>query len=84
MRTTALLILLVVLVSTGEALRCKVLNENSDWCPPGNDEACMLYKSTGMEFMGCATQRFCDALGAALTEEGSDDLFLCCTGDLCN
>nr|ABI48557.1 plethodontid modulating factor [Plethodon shermani]AEO22623.1 plethodontid modulating factor precursor [Plethodon shermani] len=84
MRTTALLILLVVLVSTGEALRCKTLNENSDFCPPGNDEACMLYKSTGMEFMGCATQRFCDAMEAGLAEEGLEDSFMCCTGDVCN
>nr|AEO22599.1 plethodontid modulating factor precursor [Plethodon shermani] len=84
MRTTALLILLVVLVSTGEALQCNTLDGGTEFCPPGNDEACILSKSIDLEFMGCATQRFCDALEAGLTEEGSDDLFLCCTGDLCN
>nr|ABI48599.1 plethodontid modulating factor [Plethodon shermani]AEO22618.1 plethodontid modulating factor precursor [Plethodon shermani] len=84
MRTTALLILLVVLVSTGEALRCMVLNGNSRWCPPGNDDACMRYKSIDVEIMGCATQQFCDAWEAALAEEGLEDLFMCCTGELCN
>nr|ABI48716.1 plethodontid modulating factor [Plethodon kentucki] len=84
MRTTALLILLVVLASTGEALRCKVLNGNSDWCPPGNDDACMRYKSIDLEIMGCATQRFCDAWEAAFAAEGLEDLFMCCTGELCN
>nr|ABI48809.1 plethodontid modulating factor [Plethodon wehrlei] len=84
MRTTALLILLVVLVSTGEALRCKILNGNSDWCPPGNDDLCMHYKTDSMEFMGCATQRFCDAVKAALLAEGSDEAFMCCYEELCN
>nr|AEO22589.1 plethodontid modulating factor precursor [Plethodon shermani] len=82
MRTTALLILLVVLVSTGEALQCNTLDGGTEECP-SDDYVCVHYKYD-VEFMGCATQRFCDALGAALTEEGSDDLFLCCTGELCN
>nr|AEO22604.1 plethodontid modulating factor precursor [Plethodon shermani] len=84
MRTTALLILLVVLVSTGEALQCNTLDGDTEECPPGNDEACIRSKSIDLEVMGCATQRFCDAMEAGLAEEGSDDLFLCCTGDLCN
>nr|ABI48811.1 plethodontid modulating factor [Plethodon wehrlei] len=84
MRTTALLILLVVLFSTGEALRCKIPNGNSDWCPPGNDDLCISYKPGGMEMMGCATQRFCDVVRAILLAEGSDEAFMCCYEELCN
>nr|ABI48775.1 plethodontid modulating factor [Plethodon ventralis] len=84
MRTTALLIFLVVLVSTGEALRCKIPDEGSDWCPPGSDDLCMHYKVTGIEMRGCASQRFCDAVKAALEEEGSSNNFMCCYEDLCN
>nr|ABI48776.1 plethodontid modulating factor [Plethodon ventralis] len=84
MRTTALLILLVVLVSTGEALRCKIPDEGSDWCPPGSDDLCMHYKTERMEYMGCASQRYCDAVTAVVLAEGSPDDFMCCYEDLCN
>nr|AEO22607.1 plethodontid modulating factor precursor [Plethodon shermani] len=84
MRTTALPILLVVLASTGEALQCNTLDGGTEECPPGNDEACIRSKSIDLEAMGCATRRFCDAMEAGLAEEGLEDSFMCCTGDVCN
>nr|ABI48749.1 plethodontid modulating factor [Plethodon teyahalee] len=84
MRTTALLILLVVLVSTGEALQCNTLDEGTEECPSDDYDACVHYKFEDEEFKGCGIQRFCDTMEAGLAEEGLEDLFMCCTGDVCN
>nr|ABI48642.1 plethodontid modulating factor [Plethodon shermani] len=84
MRTTALLILLVVLVSTGEALQCNTLDGGTEECPSDDYNACVHYKYEDVEFMGCRTQRFCDFVKAALEADGSERTFICCSGDLCN
>nr|ABI48797.1 plethodontid modulating factor [Plethodon websteri]ABI48798.1 plethodontid modulating factor [Plethodon websteri] len=83
MRTTALLILLVVLVSTGEALQCNTLHGKIEECPPDYD-ICAYYKSDDVEMNGCWTQTFCDDSNTALAEEGSEDIVACCSEDLCN
>nr|ABI48695.1 plethodontid modulating factor [Plethodon cylindraceus] len=73
MRTTALLILLVVLVSTGEALKCNTLNGGIDEC---HTDVCAHYKFEGEVIIGCWIQEECeDAEGATV---------LCCPEDLCN
>nr|ABI48619.1 plethodontid modulating factor [Plethodon shermani] len=83
MRTTALLILLVVLVSTGEALQCNTMDGGTEECPP-DDYVCVHYKYEDVEFMGCRTQRFCDVAKAAIAADGSERTFTCCSEDLCN
>nr|ABI48786.1 plethodontid modulating factor [Plethodon websteri] len=84
MRTTALLILLVVLVSTGEALQCNTLNGGTDECQSDITDVCAHYKSDDVEMNGCWTQTFCDDSNTALAEEGSEDIVACCSEDLCN
>nr|ABI48763.1 plethodontid modulating factor [Plethodon yonahlossee]ABI48765.1 plethodontid modulating factor [Plethodon yonahlossee]ABI48766.1 plethodontid modulating factor [Plethodon yonahlossee] len=84
MRTTALLILLVVLVSTGEALQCNTLDGGTEECPSDDYNACVHYKYEDVEFMGCQTQPFCDTVKDALAAEGSEGVFICCSEDLCN
>nr|ABI48640.1 plethodontid modulating factor [Plethodon shermani] len=81
MRTTALLILLVVLVSTGEALKCNTLNGGIDEC---HTDVCAHYKFEGEVIIGCWIQSFCEEDKAALAAEGSEDMFICCSEDLCN
>nr|ABI48830.1 plethodontid modulating factor [Plethodon richmondi] len=80
MRTTALLILLVVLVSTGEALKCNTLNGGIVQCS-GNGQACVHFKDKEDEFKSCWAKEDCrdterDASGRTI--------YLCCTEDLCN
>nr|ABI48621.1 plethodontid modulating factor [Plethodon shermani] len=76
MRTTALLILLVVLVSTGEALQCHTLDGGTEECIPGIYNVCVHYKSEDEEYKSCGIQEKCeDAEGATV---------LCCPEDLCN
>nr|AEO22598.1 plethodontid modulating factor precursor [Plethodon shermani] len=83
MRTTALLILLVVLVSTGEALQCNTMFGGTMKCR-ADDSVCMHHKSDEVESMGCSTQSLCEIEKASLGPEGSEDMFICCTEDLCN
>nr|ABI48774.1 plethodontid modulating factor [Plethodon dorsalis]ABI48780.1 plethodontid modulating factor [Plethodon ventralis] len=83
MRTTALLILLVVLVSTGEALQCNTLDGGTEECP-SDVYVCVHYKYEDAEFMGCRTQRICDDVKAALAADESERTFICCQEDLCN
>nr|ABI48547.1 plethodontid modulating factor [Plethodon shermani]AEO22579.1 plethodontid modulating factor precursor [Plethodon shermani] len=76
MRTTALLILLVVLVSTGEALQCNTLDGGTGECPSDDYNACVHYKYEDEEYKSCGIQEGCeDAEGATV---------LCCPEDLCN
>nr|ABI48673.1 plethodontid modulating factor [Plethodon aureolus] len=82
MRTTALLILLVVLVSTGEALQCNTLDGGTEECP-SDDYVCVHYKYD-VEFMGCRTQPFCDTVKDALAAFGSEGTIICCSEDVCN
>nr|AEO22585.1 plethodontid modulating factor precursor [Plethodon shermani] len=83
MRTTALLILLVVLVSTGEALQCNTLDGGTEECPSDDYNVCVHYKYD-VEFMGCRTQPFCDVVKEALAAFGSEGTIICCSEDLCN
>nr|ABI48810.1 plethodontid modulating factor [Plethodon wehrlei] len=83
MRTTDLLILLVVLVSTGEALQCNTMDGGTEDCF-SDDYVCVHYKSDEVEFMGCRTQQFCDVVKTALDAEESEGTFTCCSEDLCN
>nr|ABI48787.1 plethodontid modulating factor [Plethodon websteri] len=82
MMTTALLILLVVLVSTGEALQCNTMDGEPEECPP-DDYVCVHYKYE-VEFMGCRTQPFCDIVKEDLATDESEGTFTCCSEDLCN
>nr|ABI48615.1 plethodontid modulating factor [Plethodon shermani] len=80
MRTTALLILLVVLVSTGEALKCNTLNGGIVQCS-GNGQACVHFKDKEDEFKRCCPLEHC------MDKEGDKprpEMVRCCTQDLCN
>nr|ABI48777.1 plethodontid modulating factor [Plethodon ventralis]ABI48778.1 plethodontid modulating factor [Plethodon ventralis] len=83
MRTTALLILLVVLVSTGEVLRCNTMNGGTEECPADIAGVCAHYKSDKEEMKGCWIQAMCDEDKAALAA-GELEEFTCCYEDLCN
>nr|ABI48773.1 plethodontid modulating factor [Plethodon dorsalis] len=83
MRTTALLILLVVLVSTGEALQCNTMDGGTEECPSDVHNVCVHYKCE-VEFMGCRTQIYCDVVKEALAALESEGTFTCCSEDLCN
>nr|ABI48822.1 plethodontid modulating factor [Plethodon hoffmani] len=81
MRTTVLLILLVVLVSTGEALQCNTLDGSTVECKPGKGQVCVHFKDEEDEFKSCWAKEDCrdterDASGRTI--------YLCCTEDLCN
>nr|ABI48805.1 plethodontid modulating factor [Plethodon wehrlei] len=76
MRTTALLILLVVLVSTGEALQCNTMDEGTEECATDVYNACVHYKTDDEEYKSCGIEEEClDTEGATV---------VCCTEDLCN
>nr|AAQ13903.1 pheromone Pj-10 isoform F precursor [Plethodon jordani]AEO22588.1 plethodontid modulating factor precursor [Plethodon shermani] len=81
MRTTALLILLVVLVSTGEALQCNTLDGGTEECPSDDYDACVHYKFEDEEFKGCGIQDECTA---AEDDEPEYPMVQCCSEDLCN
>nr|ABI48799.1 plethodontid modulating factor [Plethodon welleri] len=76
MRTTALLILLVVLVSTGEALQCNTVDGGTEECPSDVYDACVHYKSDDEEYKSCGIQEECLDADDATVE--------CCSEDLCN
>nr|ABI48591.1 plethodontid modulating factor [Plethodon shermani]ABI48625.1 plethodontid modulating factor [Plethodon shermani]AEO22568.1 plethodontid modulating factor precursor [Plethodon shermani] len=85
MRTTALLILLVVLASTGEALQCNIMDGGTEACPPGEEVACMYLKYEEEEFKACGPQELCAEMEDSFTPAESEHAtFRCCTEDLCN
>nr|ABI48779.1 plethodontid modulating factor [Plethodon ventralis] len=81
MRTTALLILLVVLVSTGEALQCNTLDGGTEECPADIAGVCAHYKSDKEEMKGCWIQPECIATES---DESEHPEVICCSEDLCN
>nr|ABI48791.1 plethodontid modulating factor [Plethodon websteri]ABI48792.1 plethodontid modulating factor [Plethodon websteri]ABI48793.1 plethodontid modulating factor [Plethodon websteri]ABI48795.1 plethodontid modulating factor [Plethodon websteri]ABI48796.1 plethodontid modulating factor [Plethodon websteri] len=81
MRTTALLILLVVLVSTGEALQCNTLDGGTEECSTSIYNACVHYKSDDEEYKSCGIQEECTATEG---DESEHPTVLCCSEDLCN
>nr|ABI48770.1 plethodontid modulating factor [Plethodon dorsalis] len=81
MRTTALLILLVVLVSTGEALQCNTLDGDTEECPSDDYNVCVHYKFEDDEFKGCGIQPECTATES---DESEHPAVICCSEDLCN
>nr|ABI48788.1 plethodontid modulating factor [Plethodon websteri] len=85
MRTTALLILLVVLVSTGEALQCNTMDGGTEECTPGNDAVCMYYKYEDEEYKDCGGPEACKEMEDDFTPDESEHAtFICCSEDLCN
>nr|ABI48803.1 plethodontid modulating factor [Plethodon wehrlei] len=85
MRTTALLILLVVLVSTGEALQCNTMDGGTEECTPGNDAVCMYYKYKEAEYKDCGGPEACQEMEDDFTENEKEfGTFTCCSEDLCN
>nr|ABI48790.1 plethodontid modulating factor [Plethodon websteri] len=85
MRTTALLILLVVLFSTGEALQCNTMDGGTEECTPGNDAVCMYYKYEDEEYKACGPRKLCTDTGGSFTPAESEHAtFTCCSEDLCN
>nr|ABI48856.1 plethodontid modulating factor [Desmognathus ocoee]ABI48857.1 plethodontid modulating factor [Desmognathus ocoee]ABI48858.1 plethodontid modulating factor [Desmognathus ocoee] len=85
MRTTALLILLVVFVCTGEALKCKKLGGGTEVCPPGNDGVCIHYKYKKEEFKRCGAHGECQEIESSFKPlETANTKFVCCSSDLCN
>nr|ABI48818.1 plethodontid modulating factor [Plethodon cinereus] len=84
MRTTALLILLVVLVSTGEALQCNTLDGSTVECSSGFD-VCVHYKYEDEEFKSCAEPELCKNMKSSFSQHESEHAtFICCPEELCN
>nr|ABI48839.1 plethodontid modulating factor [Plethodon serratus] len=85
MRTTALLILLVVLVSTGEALQCNMLDGSAEECDPGHDAVCMHFSYKEEVYKGCGGPEACEEMEKDFTpDEKENGTFVCCPEDLCN
>nr|ABI48845.1 plethodontid modulating factor [Plethodon dunni] len=85
MRATALFILLVVLISTGEALECNALDGGTEACTPGNDGVCIHYKYQDDEYKRCGVHGECEEIEGGFTPDESEQAtFRCCTDDLCN
>nr|AEO22645.1 plethodontid modulating factor precursor [Plethodon shermani] len=82
MRSTALLIVLVALVSTGEALRCYELDGTIVECEPGNDDLCIYYNDGAEEFRRCGMRGECEDIDAVMKTDSTT--FQCCSDDLCN
>nr|ABI48820.1 plethodontid modulating factor [Plethodon hoffmani] len=85
MRTTVLLILLVVLVSTGEALQCNTLDGSTVECKPDFHGVCVHYKYEDEEFKSCAEPELCKNMKSSFTQHESEHAtFICCPEELCN
>nr|AHL39272.1 PMF Class III-like B variant 2 [Plethodon cinereus] len=85
MRTAALLIFLVVVVSLGEALQCHFFKEPyaervAD-CEPEYD-VCMHFKNPLEELKSCEARENCENMEFSLTRP--EDILKCCTEDFCN
>nr|ABI48851.1 plethodontid modulating factor [Aneides ferreus] len=85
MRATALLVLLVVLVSFGESLKCYYESEGVkriDECNSPDDSCVHVISSKFGVWKTCLLKLFCDDM--AEMEKETFPIHVCCTTDLCN
>nr|ABI48850.1 plethodontid modulating factor [Aneides ferreus] len=85
MRATALLVLLVVLVSFGESLKCYYESEGvkrEDECRYQEDSCAHVISSKYGVMRKCLKKEFCDRLPELHKE--TLRIHKCCTTDLCN